>query len=229
MTPKNALKELGLSDQESDVYVSLLRTGGAIASVVAKDVGLKRTTVYPILKAMARKGFVTTFYRKSKQYYQKKTSAFLDVIPTLQSLEKKHLKMVGLRFIETLDELKHFYDGILDQYKGKQYCIIGSATEWQGLDEEYFIEYRRSRAAHKIKTRLLLAEATKEDNPDDPSLLRDVRWLGEKYTFKSTIDIFKDKVLIVSPELSSLAVVIAIPAMVDVFQAMFDMMWDVTG
>jgi len=47
--------------------------------------------------------------------------------------------------------------------------------------------------------------------------------------FKSTLNIFKDKVLIINPESSSLAVVIAVPAMVDIFRSMFEIIWDSIG
>ncbi|PLX27027.1 hypothetical protein C0581_03815 [Candidatus Parcubacteria bacterium] len=47
------LKNLGLSDIEAGVYLSLLKLGGSQASKIAKDVGIKRTTVYPILKKLA--------------------------------------------------------------------------------------------------------------------------------------------------------------------------------
>ena len=241
MASKQALKDLGLSDQETDVYISLLRSGGAIASVVAKNTGIKRTTVYALLKALSKKGFVTMYYRKNKQlyyaekpqrvanHYEKKISSFVDLIPSLESLEKKQLNMVGLRFIETLDELKKFYNEILEECKGKDYKIIGTAKYWQGLDKNYFIKYRKDRAKAKIKTKLLLTEESKKDNPKDKNLLRDVKFLSKKYGFKSTMDIFNDKVLIISPELSSLAVVIAVPAMVDIFDAMFNIIWDTTN
>ncbi len=238
MLPTTALRELGLSDQEAAVYISLLRSGGTIASTVAKDIGIKRTTVYAILKAMAQKGFVTQYYRKNKQlfyaerpervahYFEKKVSSFIDIIPALESIEKKDIQIAGLRFIQTMNELKQFYDGILGEYKNKQYCAIGSTVAWQGLEPEFFTSFRKERAAAHIKTKILITEESRKINPDDPTLLREVCYLPEKYQFKSTIDIFKDKVLIVSPELSTLAVVIAIPAMVDVFQGMFDMIWD---
>jgi sugar-specific transcriptional regulator TrmB len=43
---------------------------------------------------------------------------------------------------------------------------------------------------------------------------------------ESTMNIFKDKVLIVSPNISSLAVVIAVPVMVDIFKSMFEIIWE---
>jgi sugar-specific transcriptional regulator TrmB len=238
MSTKKALQELGLTDQESAVYLSLLKSGGAMASTVARDIGIKRTTVYAILKTMAQKGFITTYYRKSRQlfyaekparvadYFSKKVASFVEVIPALESLEKKQLKITGLRSIETVAELEKFYEQILVEYKNKEYRAIGNATAWQGLDPEFFIEYRKRRAAANIKTKILITEESKESSPTDSSLKREVKLLPEKHTFKSTIDIFNDKILIVSPELSSLAIVIAVPAMVDVFQCMFDMLWE---
>ncbi len=238
MQEKTALKELGLNEHEAGVYLELLKIGGSIASVVAKNIGLKRTTVYAILKSLAEKGFVTTYYRKSKQffyaekpqrvadYFEKKLDAFNNLVPMLESVEKKKLQITGLRFIETLHELKKFYNDVLDEYKNKEYFIIGSAPGWEGLDPEWFTQFRKKRGHANIKTRLLLSAESAKINPEDPKLLRIWKYLPAKHKFKSTIDIFKDKILIVSPELSSLAVVVAIPAMVDVFKSVFEIIWD---
>ena len=39
---------------------------------------------------------------------------------------------------------------------------------------------------------------------------------------------FDDKVLVVSPDLTALAVVIEIPVMVDIFKSIFEALWDAT-
>jgi len=238
MQEKTALKELGLNEHEVEVYLVLLKIGGSTASVIAKDAGLKRTTIYAILKSLAEKGFVTTYYRNSKQlfyaekperisnYFEKKLDAFNDLIPALESIEKKQLKMFGLRFIETVHELKKFYTEILEEYKNKEYYIISSGKEWEGLDPEWFAEFRKKRGENHIKTKLLLSPHFKKENPTDAKLLRSYKYFSEKHKFKSTIDVFKDKILVVSPELSSVAVVIAVPAMVDVFRSVFEMLWE---
>jgi len=236
MDNKATLKSLGLSDIESDIYLSLLRLGGTQASKVAKDVGIKRTTVYPILKKLSAGGFVRVYFRKNRRYYYaekpqrvaatfgKKLDSFYAIMPQLQQLEKKEMQMTGLRFIETLDELKQFYTGVLDEYRDKEYQIIGTAY-WEYLDNEWFQQYRYDRARNNIRTKLLLTEESREVSPTDKKLLRNVRFLPPQYDFKSTIDIYEDKILIVSPELASLAIVIQIPAMHDIFRALFDMIW----
>ncbi len=240
--PTNAktLEPLGLSAQEAQVYLALLKIGGARASRIARETGFKRTTAYAILKNLSRKGFVTLYYRKSQQFYyavkparvatlfEKKLNAFTTLIPTLESLAKKETRDMGLRFIETKQELEEFYRGVLQDYHNRAYRIIGSAAGWEGLDPDFFIQFRKDRAAHRIRTRLLLTADSKSVSPKAKILKRDVRFLSEKYPFRSTMDIYDDKVLIVSAELSSLAVVIEIPAMVDVFQSIFEMLWDAT-
>lgn len=240
MKINETLINMGLSALEASVYLALLKLGGSTASSAAKEVGLKRTTVYPILKTLASKGFVEVYFRKSKQYYyaqkpdriaesfKNKLDIFNSAIPLIESLDKKQAKIFGLRFIETREELKSFYFNILKEYENKKYYIIGNAGAWEALDSEFFVQYRKDRANKNIKTQILLSSDSKTVNPADKKLLREFKYLPEKYKFKSTIDIYKDKILVVSPNISSLAVVIAIPAMVDIFKSMFEMLWEKT-
>lgn len=238
MNAEQRLQDMGLSTPEASIYVALLKTGGLPASTVAKEVGLRRTTAYAILKGLAQKGFVEVFVKRGRQvfvavkpqniagYFEKKLKAFTEGIPLLESLEKKHVQSTGVRFIETVDELKRFYTGILREYRHKAYVAMGNTNAWQGLDSEFFIQFRKDRAAAGIHTRLLLSSDSHEVNPKEGNLLREVKFLPPKYLFKSTMDIFDDKILIISPDQTSLAVVIAVPAMVDVFRSTFELMWD---
>lgn len=238
MKNSQILMDLGLSEQETSAYLSLLRLGGSLASVVARDMGVKRTTVYPILQTLTQKGFAMVYFRKNKRYFyavrpdklsglfEKKLQTFNSIIPLLEAMEKKETQSLGLRFVETKEELRQFYDKILEEYKNKQYYVIGSVPAWESIDPEYFVQYRKNRAKNKTKIKLLLSSDSKDTNPTEKDLLRSFKYLPEKYHFKSNINIFDDQILIVSPELSSLAVVIAIPAMVDVFKSVFEIIWD---
>jgi len=238
MSDIKILMDLGLSEQESETYLSLLKLGGSNASVVAKEMGVKRTTIYAILKSLAVKGFASVYFRKNKRFYyplrphklsglfEKKLEALNSMIPLLASMEKKQAQAMGLRFIETKEELENFYNEVLMEYKNKDYQVVGNTNVWEGIDTEFFVQYRKLRAKNNIHTKLLLSHDSQQINPKDKILLREFKFLPEKYKFKSTIDIFDDQILIVSPELSSLAVVVAVPAMVDIFKSVFEMLWD---
>lgn len=236
MKEKQALLEFGLTESEAQIYISLFKLGGATASVIAKETGFQRTTVYPILKSLAKKGCILVYFRKNQHYYyaqkpdklaslfEKKLEFFNSVIPLFESMDKKQAQAIGLRFIETKEELRKFYLEMLAD--NKSYRVIGNAHAWQNIDPEFFEQYRKQRARLKIKTQLLLSADSKESNPISKDLLREFKYLPVQYAFKSTLNIFKGKVLIISPESSSLAVVIAVPAMVDVFKSMFEIIWD---
>lgn len=235
-----AIKNLGLTEQEANAYLALLKLGGSKPSQVAKEMGIKRTTVYPILVSLTKKGFAIVYFRKNSRFYyaqkpkrvtnllQAKLEHFTDIIPRLNALERKQVEAIGLRYIETKDELEDFYWGILAEYKNKEYRIISSAKGWEGIDPEFFVQYRKDRGRAKIKTRLLLSADSKEINPTDAKLLREYKYLAPKYKFRSSLDMFDDKVLVVSPDLAALAVVIEIPVMVDIFKSIFEALWDAT-
>lgn len=234
----DTLKDFGLNEQESSAYLALLKLGGSNASTVAKEMGIKRTTAYPILKSLTHKGIASLYFHSNAKYYQpikpkrlknifeKKLETLSDLIPKLESLEKRQAEAFGLRFIETKDELKQFYNQILDEYKNKQYYAIGSTPNWSAIDEEFFITFRKERAKRNIRTKLLLSYDSQTVNPDDPKLLREFKYFPQKYKFKSTIDIYDDKILIVGPSVRSLAIVVEVPAMVDIFKSIFEILWE---
>lgn len=241
METEMALISLGLSKQEAGVYLAGFKLGGGTATAIAKEVGMQRTAVYPILKTLAEKGLTMIYFRGSRkvfsfqkpnrvaEMFSHKLEMFNKLIPAIEALDKKQAQAFGLRFIESKDELEKFYEEILDEYKHKEYYAIGNANAWESIDPEFFIAFRKKRAQNNIQTKLLLSSDSIKLNVSlSNDLLREFKYLPEQYKFKSTIDIYRDKVLIISPEISSLAVVIAIPAMVDIFKSMFEIIWDTT-
>lgn len=234
------LEDMGLPEQEAQAYLALLKLGGSLASAVAKEMGVKRTTVYAILKSLAGKGLALVYFRKNKRFYypvqphklsalfEKKLEAFNNLIPTLQSMEKKQAQMMGLRFIETKEELKRFYTDINDEYKNlknKEYYAISSDISWENIDKDFFIKYREDRANLGIKTRLLFSQDSRETVDTSPDLLRKYKFLPTTYTLTSSINIFHDRILIADIKLDSLAVVISIQPMVETFKAIFETLW----
>ena len=233
------LQNLGLSNPEIVAYTSLLKIGETGASELAKEMNIKRTSVYPILENLIEKGVVNSYKRGSKTFfvslspskllswYEHKLESLTSIIPVLEKLQGTQAKAYGVRFLQTKRELRSFYNEILDDYKDKTYYIIGNANTFINLDPDYILEFRRKRAALNIRTKLILSSDSKSAaGQDDPSLIRDFKYLPEKFKFDSTIDIFDDKILIIGPEVKSLGVVIAIPPMVDVFRSVFEVLWE---
>ncbi len=63
------LREIGLSDSETSVYLSLLRHGPCLASRVASDSGLNRTHVYSLIESLLSKGIANYAIRENRKYF----------------------------------------------------------------------------------------------------------------------------------------------------------------
>ncbi len=235
------LRGIGLSTHEIAAYIGLLKTGGSSASELALEIRVKRTTIYPILENLSEKGLVAAYKKSFKtiytplapnklvSHYEHKLESLTKMVPILEKMQGTQMKGYGVRFIQTKRELEGFYNEILDDYRDKNYYIIGNANAFLNIDADFLLEYRKKRALRNIRTKLLLSSDSRSAvGQDDPTLLREFKYLPEKYKFKSTIDIYDDKILIIGPEVKALAVVIAIPPMVDVFRSIFEVLWEGT-
>lgn len=237
-----SLKNLGLTAPESRCYLALSKLGAADAKQISADTQIKRTTVYALLENLAHKGFVQVNITGKRQLfspvpartvrlmYEKKLDHFNSLIPWLESLKTSSASPGGVRFMNTRKEVEQFYLAQIEKYKNKSYRIIGTERDWNKLNPEFLKRVHETLKQNKTRVQLLLsADTPKIANRATQTRLRDVRYLPMQYTFRTTIDIFDDAILLVSPELSSVAVVIAIPAMIDVFSAVFTMLWDKVG
>ena len=233
------LRNLGLSNPEIVAYTGLLRLGVTGASELAKEIGVKRTTIYPILENLKEKELVNSYKKGSKTFFdplspnkliphfEHKLESLTKMIPYLESMQNSSEKPYGVRFIQTKREFESFYNNILSEYRDKSYYIIGNTNAFIGLDTDFVIDFRKKRAQRNIRTKLILSHDSKSSvGQDDPSLLREFKYLSEKYSFKSTIDIYDDKILIIGPDVKAMAVVIAVPPMVDVFRSVFEVIWE---
>ncbi len=232
----SALKGFGLSDLEAETYMTLLKLGGATPSELAKDMGIKRTTAYPLLQNLRHKGFALLYLRKKKKIYyaqkpkrvasllEHKVDLFTILIPEFETLEKRDAERIGLQFLETKKEVEQFYLSLIEEMKNQEYTIIGNERGWQDIDPLFLKEVHRRLKRNKVRLRMVLSADSPKETAEH-ARDRSVRYLPSNYSFQSTIDIFPDKILLVSPKLNAVAVVIAVPAMVDVFRTIFELLW----
>ena len=238
MQARNVLQPLGLSPEESDLYVLLNRLGSSDARKLAAELGIKRTSVYAMLDRLCEKGFVQQRVTKNGREYsaerpsrvkltqEKKIAQFTSLIPWLESQATRTEAPHGIRFFETRQELKQWYIGKLEEYAGRSYRIIGTQKDWYRLDPDFLTTIHKTFKEKRIKAQILFsADTPRITQETDLSIYQDVRYLPKEYSFRTTIDLFDDQVLLVSPEQQAVAVVISIPAMMDVFDAMFRCLW----
>src|SRR3989344_6309494 len=138
MDAKTALAELGLSDGEIRVYLSLLKLGSVPVSRIKEDTGLHRTTIYDFLEKLLQKGLIGSVVQHGVKYYnaaepiklqeylREKQDALTQVLPELTALTKGQKEEVRVEVYKGPEGLKAV---MLD-------CIrTGKETIGIGIDE----------------------------------------------------------------------------------------------
>lgn len=86
---KQTLIQIGFNLNEAKIYIALVELGPQPANQIAKRVGLKRPTIYPIIKNLQQKSLIGSFIRNGVQFF-----SVNDVHNLLEFIERKR------RFVE---------------------------------------------------------------------------------------------------------------------------------
>ena len=68
---KETLRKIGLTEEEINIYILLLRKGGSKATLLSKDLGVARTTVYRFLASLHDKGLVGENIQNNVKFFYK--------------------------------------------------------------------------------------------------------------------------------------------------------------
>lgn len=101
------LQEIGLSDKEASVYVALLAVDNDSVVDLASKTKINRTTIYPVLESLAKKGLISevkvdkkvrfqaepperlnTFVERQKLMFEERAERVKDIIPQLKSIQR---------------------------------------------------------------------------------------------------------------------------------------------
>lgn len=129
----------------------------------------------------------------------------------------------GVYFLNTQQELKNFYLEGLNKYK--TWKAIASIEDWLPVDKNFLQDFRKKLDEKKIKTRVIFKESGLKFEPKGLNY-REVKVIPPSYEFQSSIDILEDKLLIMNPDLNVLGLVVEIDSILDIFNDVFDLLWD---
>lgn len=120
-TFQSFLREIGLDSKESSVYCFLIKVGEAPASVIAKSLSLKRTSVYSLAEKLLNKSLLKSITKNGLQFY-----AAVEPTEFLQSYHLKQKKL--LNRIDQIDkELKEsVFTGSFFKSQPKANLMIGT-------------------------------------------------------------------------------------------------------
>jgi sugar-specific transcriptional regulator TrmB len=117
-----ALRSIGLTENEIKIYLDLLKSGSSTAYEIGKRTGIYRVHVYDKLEQLMNKGLATHIYRGAKKHFQATSPSKIK-----QYIEdkKKELELQEEAVDNLLPELEKIFnlpkeDTFVEVFKGKE-------------------------------------------------------------------------------------------------------------
>lgn len=154
------LKQIGLTEKESKIYLALLELGDALVSEIAEKTKINRSLLYSILSNLSKKGLVAYILKNNTRYYravepqkilnfiEEKEKALRSILPELIALHKPKKEKPIVEILEGKEGLKTILNDVLRQRKEWfAYDVPGKGPEILGFTVEAF---ERDRQKAKI-------------------------------------------------------------------------------
>lgn len=234
---KHYTKKLGLSENESSVYLTLLEQGEFNAKSLAERAGINRTTVIYTLTKLLDAGLVGINIRgKRKFYFAKNPQKILDMV-----LEKKNfLEAVMPQLIQSFDKqrdgnriqvydtisgLKQAFEDVnrLNPKKNELLTIEGDVASQIKLGFNFWQKLLSQKKFLNINSRTILPEREKDnfifrDHPID------IRLTGLLNNFRIICYLYSNKTVLILPK-ETLCIIIENQSIKNALTDIFEIVW----
>ncbi len=200
------LEKLGLTRNESIIYVSLLKLGSTSAQNLIKESELHRSRVYDALESLQRKGLASHVIKDFKKYFQavephqllkyldEQKEHLKEILPDLESIKGMKKEEISATIYKGKEGLKTIHSEMLKE--GKDVRVLGA----KGLifsELKYFMpNFERERIKNKMHWICLWDKPHIEKKRKKDPLVKG-KTLPSGSESKGVVNIFGDKVAIV--------------------------------
>jgi len=165
------LEEIGLTANESKVYLSLIELGSSSAGQIIQKTGLHRAVVYDLLERLIEKGLVghvitgrkkyfeATNPQRLKQILKEKENKLDTILPQLLELSKFQTAL-DVKIYKGKEGLKTVFENII-RNKPTEWLSLGSSGQTFEVLPYYLEHFHKDRIKNKIKARGLILNTTK--------------------------------------------------------------------
>lgn len=243
---KDLFTRLGLSQKEMDVFLQLLELGAKPVSVLAKHLGMPRSSTYLVLDKLKKLNLVDEFERMGVKYVKCIPARNLDDVlksrereiehtrymlaermPELEALESKLSITPKVRFIEGADAVLHMYGEI---FKHESFCAFFDPSSVKRIEDRSHYQMPKYIGQTGGMARELAVHSA--DAFEYKELFENenhhIKILPQHMHFTSDFIITKDVLyLIAYGEMQVSATEMWSPSLVNTAQVMFDSIWEI--
>jgi len=170
------LQEIGLSEKEAEVYVALLQYDNTSVAELAKKTKVNRTTIYPVLETLAKKGLVSeiqvdkkvhyqaepperleTYIERQKVVLEENTKRLKDIVPQLKSIQRESGERPVVKYFEGREGIISSSEEMFStkNEEGISYLIYPKDLLLELFKKEETDKYKGLRLKNNVRSKVL--------------------------------------------------------------------------
>jgi len=231
---KGKLIQIGLSEQEAEVYIQLLKEKKQTANEVAKQTKINRSVIYSILEKLIDKGLVSYVLINNIRHFSSsnpnalvdflnnKKEILSDLLPKLKSITDQEKQLINVELFQGANGGITVLKDIIRE--GKDYVSFGDEGSFQKilgtLGEQYVRQLNEKGISEKIITRKgikLIGNAKKTQ----------IKYLPKEFRFPTITTIYSNKVAIAIFDKPYYVILIKSKSLAFAYKSLFDGLWKI--
>lgn len=231
------LEKLGLSKNESKVYIALVKLGSAFVTEIAKKTNVHRVNIYDVLESLQEKGLVASVIKINKKIF---SPANPEELKKLLIKKEEELKQTEQELSELSNIFKKTVKREVQLFKGKlglktvlkdvltsktEILNYGSSGMFPSYYPEYFNIWESHRAKNKIKMKIITSKSVKGKVPKKK--LQTIKFLDTKFQSLTSTFIYENKIAIFMWTEDPIAILIENRELGDSYRNYFNVLWKI--
>lgn len=204
---KSIIQSLGLTEQQTLVYLAALELGEGNMQQLARKSGIKRTSIYNFIEELKGRGFIIEIKKKKRRVYsgvdpkqllevqRLRMQELEEIMPELLAIQNKSQTKPRVSFYEGIENVLAVYD---DQLKDKKPILAFEDMEYMkmAMPEGFYNNWPTERARRNISFSSITrdSQAAREYTKKNIKLLRKTKLISTEKPWKTEINIYGDKV-----------------------------------
>lgn len=225
----NELKQAGLTENESKIYLALVDNGPNLAGRISRLTGLHRRTVYDVTEMLIKKGLIGYILKNNRRYFEasnpnrileilkEKEDLLTPIVTNLLTKYNSKKEKQETNFYKGKEGLKAIFE---DQLNYPEILIIGASPKAYDILRYYFKWYDEKRVKKKIKVKIIAYDKKIKDIP-----LAEIRYLPKKYESPVAMNIYGNKTAIILWAEQPIVIAIREKEIADSYRNHFELMW----
>ncbi len=199
------LKSIGLTENESKVYLALLKLRSALAGDLTKETGIHRRNVYDSLERLIQKGLVSYVSQGNRRYFvAEKPERIVEIMQYKLEDLKEIVPKLKARYEASPGQEARIYRGkrglktLMDDQiaTGKDILIFGAYGDLNQILQYFFPQFEKRRLKAGIKIKLVFDENENARAAAKYKLV-EARFLPKNFSGPVATDVYGDKVALI--------------------------------